>query len=58
MILEIMKKYFKDNKKLFKFIKNDKIKILEIKPIRKAIKQGFKYDTFISSYCVIYEKII
>lgn len=49
-----MKKYFKDNKKLFKFIKNDKIKILEIKPIRK----GFKYDTFISSYCVIYEKII
>ena len=53
-----MKRYFKDNKKLFKFIKNDKIKILEIKPIRKAIKQGFKYNTFISSYCVIYEKII
>ena len=53
-----MKRYFKDNKKLFKFIKNDKIKILEIKPIRKAIKQDFKYDTFISSYCVIYEKII
>ena len=44
-----MKRYFKDKKKLFKFIKNDKIKILEIKPIHKAIKLGFKYDTIISS---------
>ena len=53
-----MKRYFKDNKKLFKFIKNDKIKILEIKPIRKIKRNGILDDTFISSYCVIYEKII
>jgi hypothetical protein len=53
-----MKRYFKDNKKLFKFIKNNKIKILKIKPICKTIKQGFKYNTFISSYCVIYEKML
>ena len=53
-----MKRYFKENKDLFKFIKNKKYKILKIKPIRKAIKQGFKYNTFISSYCVIYEKML
>jgi hypothetical protein len=53
-----MKKYFKDNKKLFKFINNKKYNILKIKPVRKIIKCGFRYDTFISSYCVIYEKMI
>ena len=53
-----MKKYIKDNKKIFKSIKNKKYKIIEIKPIRKIIKCGFKYNTFISSYCVIYEKMI
>lgn len=53
-----MKKYFKDNKKLFKFINNKKYNIIEIKPVRKTIKSEFRYDTFISSYCVIYEKII
>ena len=51
-----MKKYFKDNKKLFRFINNEKYKILEIKPIRK--RNGILADTFISSYCVYYEKII
>ena len=53
-----MKKYFKDNKKLFRFINNEKYKILEIKPIRKIKRNGILADTFISSYCVIYEKII
>lgn len=53
-----MKKYIKDNKKIFKLINNEKYKILEIKPIRKIKRnRGFK-NTFISSYCVIYEKMI
>ena len=45
-----MKKYIKDNKKIFNLINNKKYKIIEIKPIFK--------NTFISSYCVIYEKMI
>ena len=53
-----MKKYFKDNNKLFRFINNKKYKIIKIQPVRKTIKREFRYDTFISSYCVIYEKII
>ena len=53
-----MKKYIKDNKKIFNLINNKKYKIIEIKPIRKIIKQGFRYNTFISSYCVTYEKMI
>lgn len=51
-----MKKYIKDNKTIFKLINNKKYKIIEIKPIRKR-KDAFK-NTFISSYCVIYEKMI
>ena len=53
-----MKKYFKDNKKLFRFINNKKYNIIKIQPVRKTIKREFRYDTFISSYCVIYIKII
>ena len=53
-----MKKYLKDNKKIFKLINNKKYKILEIKPIRKIKRNGLLIDTFISSYCVIYEKMI
>ena len=53
-----MKKYIKDNKKIFKLINNKKYKILEIKPIRKIKRNGIIIDTFISSYCVIYEKMI
>lgn len=53
-----MKKYIKDNKKIFKIINNRKYKIIEIKPIRKTINNGIFCDTFISSYCVIYEKMI
>ena len=53
-----MKKYLKDNKKIFKLINNEKYKILEIKPIRKIKRNGLLTNTFISSYCVIYEKMI
>ena len=53
-----MKKYIKDNKKIFKLINNKKYKILEIKPIRKIKRKGILKNTFISSYCVIYEKML
>ena len=52
-----MKKYIKDNKKIFKLINNEKYKIIEIKPIRKINKNKI-FNTYISSYCVIYEKMI
>ena len=53
-----MKKYIKDNKKIFKLINNEKYKILEIKPIRKIKRDGIYNNIFISSYCVIYKKMI
>ena len=53
-----MKRYIKDNKKVFSLINNKKYKIIEIKPIKKIIKKGIFYDTFISSYCVNYEKML
>ena len=53
----IMKRYIKDNKKIFKLINNEKYKILEIRPIRKR-KKNKNFNTSISSYCVIYEKMI
>ena len=53
-----MKKYIKDNKKIYKLINNKKYKILEIKPIRKIKRNEILNNTFISSYCVIYEKMI
>lgn len=53
-----MKKYLKDNKKIFKLINNKKYKILEIKPIRKIKRNGVLTSTFISSYCVKYEKML
>ena len=52
-----MKRYIKDNKKVFNLINNKKYKIIEIKPIRKIKRNGI-YNTFISSYCVIYDKMI
>lgn len=51
-----MKRYIKDNKKVFNLINNRKYKIIEIKPIRK--NKGIFTNTFISSYCVTYEKMI
>lgn len=53
-----MKRYIKDNKKIFKLINNKKYKIFEIKPIRKIKRNRCFNNTFISSYCVIYEKMI
>lgn len=53
-----MKKYIKDNKNVFKLVNNKKYKILEIKPIHKIKINEIFTDTFISSYCVIYEKMI
>ena len=62
-ILTIIKKvgikilrHIKDNKKVFNLINNRKYKIIEIKPIRK--NKGIFTNTFISSYCVIYEKML
>ena len=54
----IMKKYIKDNKKVFKLINDKNYKILEIKPIRKIKRNGVLTNTFISSYCVKYEKML
>lgn len=53
-----MKQYIKDNKKIFKLINNKKYKILKIKPIYKIKINDIFNNTFISSYCVIYEKMI
>lgn len=54
-----MKRYIKDNKKVFRLINNNKkYKIIEIKPIRKIKRNRGFNNTFISSYCVIYEKMI
>lgn len=52
-----MKRYIKDNKKIFKLINNEKYKIISIKPIRKY-KNGLFVNAFISSYCVNYEKML
>ena len=57
--LKIFKEYCNGNyKKIFKLINNEKYKILEIKPIRKIKRNRCFNNTFISSYCVIYEKMI
>lgn len=53
-----MKRYFKDNKKIFKFINSGKYEIKEIRTIRKHYKKGILKKYTISSYCIIYEKII
>ena len=53
-----MKRYIKDNKKVFRLINNKKYKIIEIKPIFKNRNKGIYKNTFISSYCVIYEKML
>ena len=53
-----MIRYIKDNEKLFRLINNKKYKIIEIKPIFKNRNKGIYKNTFISSYCVKYEKMI
>lgn len=52
-----MKRYFKDNVKVFRFLNNKRYKVLEIKPIRK-IRGNFKEEHYIVSYCVTYEKVL
>jgi hypothetical protein len=53
-----MKRYFTDNKKLFRFINSDKYDIKEIRTIRKHERKGIWKKYHISSYCIIYEKIV
>lgn len=53
-----MKRYIKDNKKIFNFINSGKYEIKEIKTIRKHYKKGINKKYSISSYCVIYEKML
>ena len=52
-----MKRYIKDNKKVFNLINNKNYKIISIKPIKKY-KKGLIGNAFISSYCVKYEKML
>ena len=53
-----MKRYFTDNKKLFRFINSGKYDIKEIKTIRKHEKKGILKKYYISSYCIIFDKIV
>lgn len=53
-----MKQYIKDNEKVLRLINNKKYKIIEIKSIRKNKRNGIFNNTFISSYCVIYERML
>lgn len=59
----ILKKYFRNNTKLFDFIsyknlKKNNIRIIKIEPIRKITNLLFFKKSYISSYCVTYEKMI
>lgn len=36
-----MKRYIKDNKKIFKIINNEKYQIINIKPVKKKIKKVY-----------------
>ena len=53
-----MKKYLKDNKKIFKLINNKKYKILEIKPIRKIKRNGVLTNTIISFFHILHNMMI
>lgn len=53
-----MKRYFKENKKIFNFINSGKYEIKEIKTVRKHYKKGLNKKYSISSYCIIYERIV
>lgn len=53
-----MKRYFTDNKKLFRFINSKKYDIKEIKTIRKHKRDGILKKYYISSYCIIFDKIV
>ena len=53
-----MKRYFKENKKIYNSINSGKYEIKEIKTVRNHYKKGLNKKYSISSYCVIYEKIV
>ena len=53
------KKIFYSNYEVLKFIKNKKIKIKSIQPIRKIEQRGIFHNRMnITSYCVNYEKML
>lgn len=51
----IMKRYFKDNKKIFKFINSGKYDIKEIRTIRKHYKKGI-LKNILSHHIVLFMK--
>ena len=53
-----MKKYIKDNKTMLKFINRKDINIKEIKAVKKIKTHGLLKRSFISSYCIIYDKML
>ena len=53
-----MRKYIKSNKRVLDFINDKKHKIIEIRPVKKRKRQGIQYFTHITSYCIIYEKML
>ena len=53
-----MKKYIKTNRKVLDFIKNKDYRIIEVRPIKKKKKHGLIFKTYISSYCVLYDKMV
>lgn len=53
-----MKRYIKENKKIFKIINNEKYQIIEIKSVKKKIKKGIIVHDVITSYCIKYEKMV
>ena len=53
-----MKKYFKTNRKVLDFINSGKYIIHEIRPIKRKKKHGLIITTYISSYCVLYDKMV
>ena len=53
-----MKRYFKENKKIFNFINSGKYEIKEIKTVRKHYKKGLNKKFSISSYCEKKKKIV
>ena len=53
-----MKRYIKNNKDIFKIINNKKYQIIDIKPVKRKIKNGIIVHDVITSYCIKYEKMV
>lgn len=54
---KVIKKYIKNNIDVLNLINNKKYHIIEIKPIKRYDKKNIM-KPYISTYCVIYEKLI